>query len=257
MTLLLTLISSAITILVMSNHTSIYATNAFPQSRTESAATLPSSLFSTTRSTVESASRSDAESPLLGNDFQELLMVLLLASTLSSMNSSNNGFAGLSDSGQGMFSPMLMQMMNPMAQPTGMARTNLIQQYGSSSVPHMKPIDGVLTQEFSKGHIGIDTGIKSGTPVKSTMDGKVAFAGWNVEGYGNLVVVENGEYKTYYAHLSDFSVKEGDIISAGTKIGLSGNTGNSTGPHLHYEVRVHNKAVDPSKYYGQRIDTDV
>lgn len=257
MTLLLTLISSEITILVMSNHTSIYATNAFPQSRTESAATLPASSFSTSRTTTESTLRTDLNPSLAGNEFQELLMVLLLATTLSSMSSSNNGFGGLSDGGQGMFSPLMLQMMNPMSQPSGSARSNLIQQYGPSSVPHLKPVDGILTQEFHPGHIGVDTGIKTGTPVKSSMDGKVVFAGWNVEGYGNLVVVENGQYKTYYAHLSDFSVKEGDLISAGTVVGKSGNTGNSTGPHLHYEVRINNKAVDPSRFYGQRVDTDV
>ena len=80
------------------------------------------------------------------------------------------------------------------------------------------------------------------------MDGKVIYAGWNNEGYGNLVIVENGRYKTYYAHLSEFKVGVGDTIKANTVVGLSGNTGNSTGPHLHYEVRRDGVPIDPSNF---------
>jgi murein DD-endopeptidase MepM/ murein hydrolase activator NlpD len=78
------------------------------------------------------------------------------------------------------------------------------------------------------------------------MDGKVVHAGWNNQGYGNLVIVENGAYRTYYAHLSSIPVSVGDTVRAGTTIGLSGNTGNSTGPHLHYEIRKNNVPVDPT-----------
>jgi len=82
--------------------------------------------------------------------------------------------------------------------------------------------------------------------VKSTMAGKVVYAGWNDEGYGNLVIVENGPYRTYYAHLSSIPVQVGDQVSAGSTIGLSGNTGNSTGPHLHYEIRYNMQCIDPT-----------
>jgi murein DD-endopeptidase MepM/ murein hydrolase activator NlpD len=78
------------------------------------------------------------------------------------------------------------------------------------------------------------------------MDGKVISAGWNNQGYGNLVIVENGSYRTYYAHLSSIPVSVGDSVTAGTTIGLSGNTGNSTGPHLHYEIRKDNVPIDPT-----------
>lgn len=117
---------------------------------------------------------------------------------------------------------------------------------GGSDEPHGRPIGGVLTQRFHSGHNGLDFGIPTGTPVQSTMNGKVVYAGWNNQGYGNLVIVENGAYRTYYAHLSEVPVRIGDRVSAGDTIGLSGNTGNSTGPHLHYEIRVNMRAIDPT-----------
>jgi len=118
---------------------------------------------------------------------------------------------------------------------------------GAKSVPSGLPVTGGrLTQNYHPGHNGLDFGVVVGTPVKATMDGKVIHAGWNTQGYGNLVIVENGEYRTYYAHLSSIPVSIGDTVRAGTAIGLSGNTGNSTGPHLHYEIRRNKVAIDPT-----------
>ena len=85
------------------------------------------------------------------------------------------------------------------------------------------------------------------------MDGIVVFAGWNFEGYGNLIVLENGLYTTYYAHLLTFHVQMSDWVTTGQEIGLSGNTGNSGGPHLHYEVRLNAKPEDPTRYYGRKL----
>ncbi len=118
---------------------------------------------------------------------------------------------------------------------------------GSKSVPSGMPVSGGrLTQNYHSGHNGLDIGVVVGTPVKTTMDGTVIHAGWNTQGYGNLVIVENGEYRTYYAHLSSIPVSVGDTVAAGSTIGLSGNTGNSTGPHLHYEIRRNKVAIDPT-----------
>jgi murein DD-endopeptidase MepM/ murein hydrolase activator NlpD len=117
---------------------------------------------------------------------------------------------------------------------------------GSKAVPSGRPVTGRLTQEFHAGHNGLDIAVPVGTPIQTTMDGQVIHAGWNNQGYGNLVIVENGEYRTYYAHLSSIPVSVGDSVSAGTIIGLSGNTGNSTGPHLHYEIRRNKVAVNPT-----------
>ena len=118
---------------------------------------------------------------------------------------------------------------------------------GSKPVPSGMPVSGGrLTQNYHSGHNGLDFGVVVGTPVKTTMDGQVVYAGWNNQGYGNLVIVENGEYRTYYAHLSNIPVSVGDTVRAGTTIGLSGNTGNSTGPHLHYEIRKNKAAINPT-----------
>lgn len=115
-----------------------------------------------------------------------------------------------------------------------------------SPVPWGRPVGGRLTQAYHAHHNGLDFGVPVGTPVRSTMDGRVVYAGWNDQGYGNLVIVENGPYRTFYAHLSSIPVSVGQQVAAGTVIGLSGNTGNSTGPHLHYEIRINYKAIDPT-----------
>lgn len=135
----------------------------------------------------------------------------------------------------------------PMASSTTPAETQS-KSIDPASTPTGRPAQGPITQGSHAGHIALDIGIPVGTEVHATMDGKVIYAGWNNEGYGNLVIVENGPYKTYYAHLSKIPVKVGDLVKAKDMIGLSGNTGNSTGPHLHYEVRRNNVAIDPTSF---------
>jgi murein DD-endopeptidase MepM/ murein hydrolase activator NlpD len=117
---------------------------------------------------------------------------------------------------------------------------------GARPTPSGWPVTGRITQEPHAGHMAFDIAVPVGTPIKTTMDGKVVYAGWNNQGYGNLVIVENGGYRTYYAHLSSIPVSVGDQVAAGTVIGLSGNTGHSTGPHLHYEIRQNMVAINPS-----------
>ncbi len=104
---------------------------------------------------------------------------------------------------------------------------------------------GALTQYFHAYHPAIDIGIPLYTPVVATHSGMIKFAGWSVEGYGNLIIVENGSFVTYYAHLSDFNVTSGQLVERGALIGWSGSTGNSTGPHIHYEIHVNGRPVDP------------
>lgn len=89
----------------------------------------------------------------------------------------------------------------------------------------------------STDHKGIDIGVPQGTPVQAAKGGKVVFAG-DGGGYGNLVVIDHGDGKfTKYAHLSKINVQEGQNVDAGDLVGAVGSTGNSTGPHLHFEVR--------------------
>ncbi|RME46424.1 MAG: M23 family metallopeptidase, partial [Caldilineae bacterium] len=97
---------------------------------------------------------------------------------------------------------------------------------------------------FGRRHTGIDIAVPEGTKAVATIEGKVTFAGWNDEGYGNLVIVENGNYTTYFAHLSEIDVEVGQTVSKGQVIALTGDTGDTTGPHIHYEVRYNGEPMD-------------
>ena len=94
-------------------------------------------------------------------------------------------------------------------------------------------------------HAGVDLAAPQGTPVQATADGVVTSAGWR-GGYGILISLgHGGGVQTRYAHLSAIAVRPGTQVRAGQVIGYVGSTGNSTGPHLHYEVRVNGRAVNP------------
>ncbi len=97
-------------------------------------------------------------------------------------------------------------------------------------------------------HTGIDFRAPTGYPARTTADGTVTMAGYN-GGYGNMVEVDHGNgVTTRYGHLSQIDVKVGQVVSKGTVVGRTGSTGRSTGPHLHYEVRVDGDAIDPMRY---------
>lgn len=113
----------------------------------------------------------------------------------------------------------------------------------------LRPAPGVLTQGYWYGHRAIDIGAPLGTVIRASDSGFVSFAGWTDIGYGYLVVIDhNNGYQTYYAHLSWFFVEEGDVVAAGQEIGKMGSTGNSTGPHLHFEIRYDGYPMNPNKY---------
>lgn len=120
------------------------------------------------------------------------------------------------------------------------------------------PADGPLTSRFGprlhpifhtvRMHTGIDIGAGYGAPVRAAAAGTVVVAG-PASGYGNAVVVDHGGgLATLYGHLSRISVRVGAHVGAGQQLGAVGNTGNSTGPHLHFEVRVNGTPVDPLAY---------
>jgi murein DD-endopeptidase MepM/ murein hydrolase activator NlpD len=97
-------------------------------------------------------------------------------------------------------------------------------------------------------HAGVDFRQKTGSEVKATGKGVVIHAG-TAGGYGLMVEIDHGNgITTRYGHLSKILVKEGDVVDAGDLIALSGSTGRSTGPHLHYEVRRNGNAVDPMRF---------
>ena len=100
-----------------------------------------------------------------------------------------------------------------------------------------------------KFHQGMDFTAPTGTDIYATGNAKVVFSGWK-QGYGNTVILDHGfGYQTLYAHLFKSLVREGQRVRRYDVIALVGNTGKSTGPHLHYEVRLHGKPVDPRNYY--------
>ncbi|MGE5344183.1 MAG: peptidoglycan DD-metalloendopeptidase family protein [Candidatus Omnitrophota bacterium] len=123
------------------------------------------------------------------------------------------------------------------------------------------PVNTSVTSEFGwrhdpiNGHLrfhkGVDFKAALNTPVKSVMEGEVTFSGWQ-EGYGNLVEVTHPDgHISRYGHNATLLVAKGDKVGAGAVIALSGSTGRSTGPHLHFEIRKENVAEDPIKFLAQ------
>ncbi|MBU0951501.1 MAG: M23 family metallopeptidase [Elusimicrobia bacterium] len=97
-------------------------------------------------------------------------------------------------------------------------------------------------------HTGLDIGGDRGSKIVACANGKVIYAGWSA-GYGNLIIVDHGYgCRTYYGHLSKICIKVGDKVSRNQLIGLMGETGSTTGTHLHYEVRLGDKSVNPTKF---------
>ncbi len=115
------------------------------------------------------------------------------------------------------------------------------------------PLSGPVTGAFGEArpghmHAGIDIAIPEGTPIRAADGGRVAIAGWT-GGYGNYTCIQHtGSLSTCYAHQSSFAVSVGQTVTQGQVIGSSGNTGNSTGPHLHFETRINGSPVDPMGY---------
>ncbi|MES2202344.1 MAG: M23 family metallopeptidase [candidate division FCPU426 bacterium] len=127
-----------------------------------------------------------------------------------------------------------------------------------ASKPSSWPVHGWVSSKFGarmspvsgeKGyHAGVDIANDMGSPVRATADGRVSYAGWE-GGYGKLVVVRHGHgFDTYYGHLSEIKASVNQQVRRGTVIGLMGQTGDATGPHVHYEIRVFGAAVNPVKF---------
>ncbi len=132
--------------------------------------------------------------------------------------------------------------------------------YLLSHTPSIKPTVGYITRGFGmhidpftgqlRPHYGIDFAAKVGAPVWTTADGRVANIGWDRSGFGTYIEVDHRKgFQTYYAHLSKVEVSLGEEVKRGQLIGRVGNTGRSTGPHLHYEVRVNGSPVNPRNYF--------
>lgn len=123
----------------------------------------------------------------------------------------------------------------------------------AAGAPMVWPLDGIITSRFgyrqlrvsgSNFHTGLDIDGNTGDPIVAAVAGTVTYSGWR-GGYGYLVVITNGNTDYYYAHASQLLVEEGAQVQVGQLIARVGSTGNSTGPHLHFEVRVDGDPVDP------------
>ena len=116
-------------------------------------------------------------------------------------------------------------------------------------------MSGTITSRFgesssirSSTHTGLDIACKTGTDIKVIADGKVVFTEYNGS-YGNLIKVDHGNgVQTWYAHCNKIYSNVGDTVKSGDIIGAVGSTGNSTGPHLHLEIRINSVAINPQKY---------
>lgn len=119
----------------------------------------------------------------------------------------------------------------------------------------IQPVSGIITSRFGAGssirrssHTGLDIATSTGTPIKAAASGTVTFSG-RKGSYGYMVVISHGNnVQTYYAHCSKLYVSAGESVSQGQTIAAVGSTGNSTGPHLHLEVRVNGVAYNPQNY---------
>jgi murein DD-endopeptidase MepM/ murein hydrolase activator NlpD len=136
-----------------------------------------------------------------------------------------------------------------------------------AATPSIMPTSGWITSAFTqmrshpilhvgRPHEAIDVVAPAGTPIEAPAAGRVVSAGW-VTGYGNMVVLDHGfGIVTKYAHASRLLVRNGQHVKRGERIALVGNTGLATGPHLHYEVHVNGKPVDPLRYVLPNVVVD-
>ncbi len=112
--------------------------------------------------------------------------------------------------------------------------------------PLIWPIRGVITTNFSAAHPAIDISNTAGTPIYAAQSGVVFYAAMSPYGYGNLIKIDHGDGRhTHYGHFSSVVVQEGQKVSQGQLLGYEGSTGHSTGPHLHFELVVNGRYVDP------------
>ncbi len=122
-------------------------------------------------------------------------------------------------------------------------------------ISFIQPVSGIITSRFGassnirvSSHTGLDIATSTGTPVSAAASGTVTFSGWKGS-YGNMIVITHGNgVQTYYGHCSKLYASTGQTVSQGQVIAAVGSTGNSTGPHLHLEVRVNGVAYNPQNY---------
>ena len=134
----------------------------------------------------------------------------------------------------------------------------------SDNIPSLAPIEGLISKRMDSGfsnvdnlHGGIDIVASEGTPIRATSSGVVVFSGWTYE-MGNLIVLYHGDdYITHYGHNQQNIISRLDIVKKGDVIGYVGNTGISSGPHLHFEIWKGDKSIDPLIYFPEYQKKDL
>ncbi len=223
------------------------AVDAFEYKRMKQQLDYYSGQFSELRSTITSLKKSEEE-------FNKLFSVRSKEKVLENLDTSDSGSIDVEE---------LKKQIRVTMESVGEIKDYLSQQRDVYlATPKGWPVDGHITSPFGERihpqtgkaeyHTGVDIAAEPGRPVRATADGIVSFAGWS-GGNGNLVVLEHGNgYSTFYAHNRLVAVKVGQKIRRGEVISYIGSTGNSTGPHCHYEVWHDGKAVDPDTYLTGR-----
>ena len=140
---------------------------------------------------------------------------------------------------------------------TGTVNTSLTTSGGTASlgISLIRPVSGIISSRFgvrssirSSAHTGLDIATSTGTPIQAAASGTVTFSGYKGS-YGNMIVITHANgVQTYYGHCSQLYVSSGTSVSQGQTIAAVGSTGNSTGPHLHFEVRINGVAYNPQNY---------
>jgi murein DD-endopeptidase MepM/ murein hydrolase activator NlpD len=187
------------------------------------------------------------------NEFRRLFSLSSKEKVLENMNTSDSGSVDMEN---------LKQQIRKTIETVGEIKNYLrIQRDIYIATPRGLPVTGNISSPYGMRkhprsgqtdlHSGIDISSDAGVPVQVTADGIVSYSGWS-GGNGNLVVIEHGHgFSTFYAHNSMNTVKIGQKVKRGDVIGYVGATGNSTGPHVHYEIWKDGKHVNPSEYVSK------
>jgi len=223
------------------------AVNAFEYHRMKERLNYYSSQFIEMQSTMEGLKRAESE-------FRRLFAFKSKEKVLQNIDTSDTGSIDMES---------LKNQIKLTMETVGDIKDYLSQQRDLYvSTPKGWPSDGRITSQFGNRehprsgalqfHTGVDIASDPGRPVRATADGIVSFAEWS-GGSGNLVSIEHGfGFSTYYAHNKMLSVKVGQKVKRGDIIGYIGSTGNSTGPHVHYEVWKDGKPMNPAAYIEGR-----
>lgn len=223
------------------------AVDSFEYNRMKEKLNYYSGQFLEMRSTLTTLKRAE-------DDFRKLFSLKTKAQVLESLDDSDNGSIDMES---------LKQQVRLTLESVGEIKDYLSQAKDLYfATPKGWPVKGRMTSTFGMRehpktgtrdfHGGIDIAADPGSPVIATADGIVSFAGWS-GGNGNLAVLEHGYgFSTFYAHNKQVIVKVGQKVKRGDIIGYIGSTGNSTGPHVHYEVWLNGKSINPHKFIEGR-----